>query len=111
MSEENKQGFITLNPTWAGLLGALLMVHENASQPKARNDARAELFRMAQLADRALSDDEIKDIQQLIVWAKQQGYVYGDKAIQGVARITKTEFKETQPYYGLSEFVPVKEGV
>jgi hypothetical protein len=42
---------IDITPTWAGLLPALLAVHESATTPEALRLADDELHRMARLAD------------------------------------------------------------
>lgn len=56
MKTQNEIETIDATPTWSAILPLLLEIHANAANPAGRRAAAEELQRMAQLADRYVSN-------------------------------------------------------
>jgi hypothetical protein len=57
---------ITITPTWAGILPALLAIITNAETVEARKVAEAELLRMARLADLYVASVKSGEVENYI---------------------------------------------
>lgn len=69
------------------------------------------LERIAELKREALATavvDKMSHVEECIIWAKQQGYCFADKAARQYGLMCQREWHEAQPYYSLWEFKDIK---
>lgn len=83
---------VDITPTWAGIMPALLNVIESARSTEARNNAKAELLRLAKIADAA--GDLVAYVQQF--GSDPKGHEYGLTAKE-LHELVTDFFDESKP--------------